>query len=107
MCADERTNVATEIGNVCSGTRVVFCLKAECDYRQGLVSEASRCCRLECCTYPTFFRGSIVVSIPACHAGDPGSIPGLGVLLFFLFLFLSLVLVLAVPPRLTLCSSRW
>jgi hypothetical protein len=25
------------------------------------------------------FRGSIVVSIPACHAGDPGSIPGLGV----------------------------
>jgi hypothetical protein len=28
-------------------------------------------------------RGSIVVSIPACHAGDPGSIPGLGVLLCF------------------------
>ena len=27
----------------------------------------------------TKFRGSIVVSIPACHAGDPGSIPGLGV----------------------------
>ena len=26
------------------------------------------------------FRGSIVVSIPACHAGDPGSIPGLGVI---------------------------
>ena len=25
------------------------------------------------------FRGSIVVSIPACHAGDPGSIPGRGV----------------------------
>ena len=25
-------------------------------------------------------RGSIVVSIPACHAGDPGSIPGRGVL---------------------------
>ena len=24
-------------------------------------------------------RGSIVVSIPACHAGDPGSIPGRGV----------------------------
>ena len=23
-------------------------------------------------------RGSIVVSIPACHAGNPGSIPGLG-----------------------------
>jgi hypothetical protein len=27
---------------------------------------------------------SIVVSIPACHAGDPGSIPGLGVFLLFL-----------------------
>ena len=27
-------------------------------------------------------RGSIVVSIPACHAGDPGSIPGLGDFLF-------------------------
>ena len=26
-----------------------------------------------------------MVSIPACHAGDPGSIPGLGVLLFFFF----------------------
>ena len=25
-------------------------------------------------------RGSIVASIPACHAGDPGSIPGRGVL---------------------------
>ena len=24
------------------------------------------------------FRGSIVVSIPACHAGDSGSIPGFG-----------------------------
>ena len=30
------------------------------------------------------FRGSIVVSIPACHAGDPGSIPGSGVLFFLL-----------------------
>ena len=28
------------------------------------------------------FRGCIVVSIPACHAGDPGSIPGLGGFLF-------------------------
>ena len=28
------------------------------------------------------FRGSIVVSIPACHAGDPGSIPRLGDFLF-------------------------
>ena len=27
------------------------------------------------------FRDSIVVSIPACHAGDPGSIPGRGVFL--------------------------
>ncbi|EWS74387.1 hypothetical protein TTHERM_000268189 (macronuclear) [Tetrahymena thermophila SB210] len=26
-------------------------------------------------------RDSIVVSIPACHAGDPGSIPGLGAFL--------------------------
>ena len=24
------------------------------------------------------FRDSIVASIPACHAGDPGSIPGRG-----------------------------
>ncbi len=31
----------------------------------------------------TAFRGSIVVSIPACHAGDPGSIPGLGVSFFW------------------------
>ena len=28
----------------------------------------------------TAFRDSIVVSIPACHAGDPGSIPGRGIL---------------------------
>ena len=28
-----------------------------------------------------YILGSIVVSIPACHAGDPGSIPGRGVLL--------------------------
>ena len=29
--------------------------------------------------YPTYFiRGSIVASISACHAEDPGSIPGLG-----------------------------
>ncbi|KRX85490.1 hypothetical protein T06_8308 [Trichinella sp. T6] len=26
----------------------------------------------------TRILGSIVVSIPACHAGDPGSIPGRG-----------------------------
>ena len=41
-------------------------------------------------------RGSIVVSIPACHAGNPGSIPGLGaffwffVCLFVFFLFFCL-----------------
>ena len=37
---------------------------------------------------PIFFvlRGSTVVSIPACHAGNPGSIPGLGVFdIFFIF----------------------
>ncbi|CAD5174025.1 unnamed protein product, partial [Musa acuminata subsp. malaccensis] len=28
-------------------------------------------------------RCSIVVSIPACHAGDPGSIPGNGEIYFF------------------------
>ena len=33
-------------------------------------------------------RCSIVVSIPACHAGDPGSIPGNGD--FFSFCFLTL-----------------
>ena len=31
---------------------------------------------------PTF-RDSIVVSISACHADDPGSIPGRGVFSFF------------------------
>ena len=44
--------------------------------------------------------GSIVVSISACHAEDPGSIPGRGVqtflfffiIVFFFFLFLSLSL---------------
>ena len=34
------------------------------------------------------FRGSIVVSIPACHAGDPGSIPGLGVVLLDVLLLI-------------------
>ena len=32
------------------------------------------------------FRGSIVVSIPACHAGDRGSIPRHGVLFYQLSL---------------------
>ncbi len=36
----------------------------------------------------TTIRDSIVVSIPACHAGDRGSIPRLGALLFFLIKFL-------------------
>ena len=31
----------------------------------------------------TWFRDSIVVSISACHADDPGSIPGRGVFRFF------------------------
>ena len=35
--------------------------------------------------------GSIVVSISACHAEDPGSIPGRGGLIFF-FLPVSLVI---------------
>ena len=34
--------------------------------------------------------GSIVVSISACHAEDPGSIPGWGVQIFFFFLLLQL-----------------
>jgi hypothetical protein len=33
--------------------------------------------------------GSIVVSIPACHAGDPGSIPGRGGFFFFAVLELK------------------
>ena len=39
---------------------------------------------------PIFFvlRGSTVVSIPACHAGNPGSIPGLGVFDIFYFFWL-------------------
>lgn len=32
--------------------------------------------------------GSIVVSIPACHAGDRGSIPRRGGFVFFLFFVL-------------------
>ena len=34
-------------------------------------------------------RGSIVVSIPACHAGDRGSIPRHGVFFFFFFFLTS------------------
>ena len=34
------------------------------------------------------FRDSVVVSISACHADDPGSIPGRGVLLVLFLKFL-------------------
>ena len=34
-------------------------------------------------------RCSIVVSIPACHAGDPGSIPGNGAFFVVLSVFIS------------------
>ena len=34
--------------------------------------------------------GSIVVSIPACHAGDPGSIPGRGDVILNLYIDLKL-----------------
>nr|PNR40653.1 hypothetical protein PHYPA_018056 [Physcomitrium patens] len=47
------------INSVCNTLRVVTLLK----------KKSSRC--------------SIVVSIPACHAGDPGSIPGSGDFKFF------------------------
>jgi hypothetical protein len=51
------------------------------------------CLRMVCCVCDCLcgmccphFLVSIVVSIPACHAGDPGSIPGRGVpLLLLLF----------------------
>ncbi len=35
--------------------------------------------------YNNVFLDSIEASIPACHAGDPGSIPGRGVNLVVLF----------------------
>jgi hypothetical protein len=37
---------------------------------------------LRCDQHIQHIRGSIVVSISACHAEDPGSIPGRGVLRF-------------------------
>ena len=54
----------------------------------------SRCGNVDCLGFKMKFmvktykqiRDSIVVSIPACHAGDPGSIPGLGVSFSFIFL---------------------
>ena len=45
-------------------------------------------------------RCSIVVSIPACHAGDPGSIPGNGDLFCFASKFK-----LSVPYRIDLCNG--
>ena len=48
--------------------------------------------RLYCTAFPSVILGSIVVSISACHAEDPGSIPGRGVLFTIFFLFLSLFL---------------
>ena len=41
------------------------------------------------------FLGSIVVSIPACHAGDRGSIPRRGGLFFFLKFLFCLIICLA------------
>ena len=47
------------------------------------------------CKFPfADFLGSIVVSISACHAEDPGSIPGRGVLFFFFPLKYSVMLLI-------------
>ena len=49
-----------------------------------------------CEKYESFFQQflvSIVVSIPACHAGDPGSIPGQGAFFNFIFKYLLLSVV--------------
>ena len=43
--------------------------------------------------YPS--RCSIVVSIPACHAGDPGSLPSNGVLTFLSILIMYTASVLS------------
>ena len=43
-------------------------------------------CAMESLLY-ILIRGSIVVSIPACHAGNPGSIPGLGAFFFNFYFF--------------------
>ena len=49
-----------------------------------ITSESSRIYKLTTCsTYRLL--GSIVVSIPACHAGDQGSIPCRGVQFIFLY----------------------
>ena len=46
-----------------------------------------------------------MVSIPACHAGDPGSIPGLGVFVFCLLSFLSFWPGLSYPHALQHASA--
>ena len=46
-------------------------------------------------THNKHILGSIVVSISACHAEDPGSIPGRGAL----FIFLSQTFFKAVPKE--------
>jgi hypothetical protein len=54
------------------------------------------------------FRGSIVVSISACHAEDPGSIPGRGILLLSCDARCGVCVVLcvaAVAVAMTLCPS--
>ncbi len=51
----------------------MFCSQIPLRFRIILTEEAS-------------FRDSIVVSISACHADDPGSIPGRGVIINFCFM---------------------
>ena len=46
--------------------------------RKSVGSTPTVCTFLGSKTMKRVIRGSTVVSIPACHAGDPGSIPGLG-----------------------------
>ena len=45
-------------------------------------------CEMVCAMYTGRILVSIVVSIPACHAGDPGSIPGREALFFVVCLLL-------------------
>ena len=61
-----------------------------------------------CCSRVCTFRGSIVVSISACHAEDPGSIPGRGVLvcMFAGWLMFSVGACVALAvAAMTLCPS--
>ena len=53
---------------------------------------------------PYQFLGSIVVSIPACHAGDRGSVPRRGGFFFFNFVFI-LIFLFNVVLRSNLFSS--